>query len=57
MHNMNRIQERSFRLLLKNWKDDFQDILRSSGDISIHKSCINSLLNKYANTFMVFLLK
>ena len=47
---MNKIHERSLSLLLKNYKDDFQDILRSSGDISIHQRCINPLLtqvNKY----------
>ena len=44
MHKMNKIHEPSLRLLLKNYKDDFQDILRSSSDISIHQRCINSLL-------------
>ena len=44
MHKMNKIHERSLRLLLKNYKDDFQDLLRSSGDASIHQRCINSLL-------------
>ena len=44
MHNMNKFHERSLRLLLKNYKDDFQDLLRSSGDISIHQRCLNSLL-------------
>ena len=33
MHKMNKIDERSLRLLLKNYKDDFQDLLRSSGDV------------------------
>ena len=46
MHKMNKIHERSLRLLLKNYKDDFQDLLRSSGDISIHQKCINSLLTE-----------
>ena len=46
MHKMNKIHERSLRLLLKNYKDDFQVLLRSSGDISIHQSCINSLLTE-----------
>ena len=46
MHKMNKIHERSLRLLLKNYKDDFQDLLRSSGDISIHQRCINSLLTE-----------
>ena len=46
MHKMNKIYERSLRLLLKNYKDDFQDLLRSSGDISIHQICINSLLTE-----------
>ena len=50
------IQERFLCLLLKSCKDDFQDLQRSSGDISIHQSCINSLLTKYTNIFMVFLL-
>ena len=43
---MNKIHEPSLRLLLKNYKDDFQDLLRSSGDISIHQRCINSLLTE-----------
>ena len=46
MHKMNKIHERSLRVLLKNCKDDFQDLLRSSGDISIHQRCINSLLTE-----------
>ena len=46
MHKMNKIHERSLRLLLKNYKDDFQDLLRSSGDISIHQRCMNSLLTE-----------
>ena len=46
MHKMNKIHERSLRLLLKNYKDDFQDLLRSSRDISIHQRCINSLLSE-----------
>ena len=46
MHKMNKIHERPLRLLLKNYKDDFQDLLRSSGDISIHQRCINSLLTE-----------
>ena len=44
MHKMNKIYERSLRLLLKNYKDDFQDFLRSTGDILIHQRCINFLL-------------
>ena len=43
---MNKIHEPSLRLLLKNYKDDFQDLLRSSGDISIHQRCLNSLLTE-----------
>ena len=46
LHKMNKIHERSLRLLLQNYKDDFQDLLRSSGDISIHQRCINSLLTE-----------
>ena len=46
VHKINKIHEQSLRLLLKNYKDDFQDLLRSSGDISIHQRCINSLLTK-----------
>ena len=46
MHKMNKIHERSLRLLLKNYKDDFQDLLRSSSDTSIHQRCINSLLTE-----------
>ena len=52
MHKINKIPKRSLRLLLKNCKDDFQDLLRSPGDISIHQRCINSLLTelcKYIN--------
>ena len=45
MHKMKKIHK-SLRLLLKNYKDDFQDLLRSSGDISIHQRCINSLLTE-----------
>ena len=46
MQNMNKIHEQSWRLLSKNYKDGFQDFLRSSGDISIHQRCINSLLTE-----------
>ena len=46
VHKINKIHERSLRLLLKNYNDDFQDLVRSSGDISIHQRCINSLLTK-----------
>ena len=46
MHKMNKILGRSLHLFLKNYKDDFQDLLRSSGDISIHQRAINSLLNE-----------
>ena len=51
MHKINKIHERSLRLLLKNYKDDFQDLLRCSGDISIHQRCINSLLTKVYKYF------
>ena len=33
MNKMNKIDERSLRLLLKNYKDYFQDLLRSDDDI------------------------
>ena len=46
MDKMNKIYERSLRLILKNYKDHFQDFLRSSGDISIRKRCINSLITE-----------
>ena len=46
MHKMNKIRKQSLRLLLENYKDDFQDLLRSSGDTSIHQRCINSLLTE-----------
>ena len=46
MYKMKKIHERSLRLLLENYKDDFQDLLRSSGDISIYQRCINSFLTK-----------
>ena len=36
MHKMNKIHQRSLRLLLKNYKDNFQDLSRSSGYMSIH---------------------
>ena len=45
-HKTNKIHERSLRLLLRKYKDDFQDLLKSSGDISIHQGCINSLLTE-----------
>ena len=43
---MNKIHEWSLIILLKDNKDDFQDLLRSSGDISIHQICINPLLTE-----------
>ena len=43
-HKMNKIHERFLCLLLKNYKGDFQDLLKSSGDVSIRQRCINSLL-------------
>ena len=46
MHKMKKIHKRYLRLLMKNFKDDFQDLLRWSGDISIHQRCINPLLNE-----------
>ena len=46
MHKMHKIHARSLRFLLKNYKDDFQDLLMSSGDISIHQRCISSLLTE-----------
>ena len=46
MHKMNKIHERSLRLLLKNYEDDFQDLLRSSADLSIPQRCIHSLLTE-----------
>ena len=46
MHKMKKIHDRTLRLLLKNYNDDFQYFLRSSGDISIHRRCINSLLTE-----------
>ena len=49
MHKMNKIHERSLCLLLKNYKDDFQDLLRSSGNITIHQRCINSVLTEVYN--------
>ena len=44
MDKMNHIPKRSLPLLLKNYKNDFQDLLRSSSAIFIHQRCINSLL-------------
>ena len=49
MHKMNKIHERSLHLLLQNYKDDFQDLLRSSADVSIHQRCINALLTEVYN--------
>ena len=46
LHKMNKIHEMSLRLLLKNYKDDFQDLSRPSGDTSIHQRCTNSLLTE-----------
>ena len=46
MHKVNKIHKWSLRLLLKNYKDDFQDLLRTSGDMSIYCRRINSLLTK-----------
>ena len=46
MQKMNKIYKQSLHLLLKNYKDDFQDLLTSSGNISIHQRCILSLLTK-----------
>ena len=47
MHKMNKIHKRSLRLLLKNYKGGFQDLLRYSDDIiSIHQRCINYLLTE-----------
>ena len=46
MHKMNKIQEHLLRLLLKNFSGFFQDLLRSSDDISVNKICINSLLTE-----------
>ena len=46
MDRINKIHERSLRLLLKNYQDDFQDLLRSSGDISIHQRCRKFLLTE-----------
>ena len=59
-HKRNKIHDRSLSLLLKNYKDDFQDLLKSSGDISIHQRCINSLLTevyKYIHGFSPELMK
>ena len=47
MHKMNKIDEASLRLLLKNYEDGLQDLTRSSGNISIHRRCINSLTEVY----------
>ena len=46
MHKMNKIHEWSLRLLLKNYEDDFQDLLRSSADLSIPQRYIHSLLTE-----------
>ena len=37
--------------IIENYKDDFQNLLRSSGDISIHKRCIKSLLTEVYKYF------
>ena len=46
MHKENKIHKWSLRFLLRNCKGDFQDLLRSSGNISIHRICMNSLLTE-----------
>ena len=46
MHKMNNIQERSLRLLLKNYKDNFQDLLSPSDGISIHQRCKKLTINR-----------
>ena len=43
---MNKIHKWSLHLLLKNYMDDIQDLLMSSGYISIHQRCINYLLTE-----------
>ena len=43
MHKLNKIQELS---LLTKLQGLFQDLLRSSGDISMHQRCINLLLTE-----------
>ena len=44
MHEMNKTHRQSLHLLLKNYRDDFQDLWRCSNDISIHQRLLNSLL-------------
>ena len=46
MHKMNKIHKWFLRLLFKNYKDDSQDLLRPSCDMSIYRRRINSLLTK-----------
>ena len=46
MNKMNNIQEWSFHLSLKNYMDDFQDPLRSSGNTKIHQRCVSALLTE-----------
>ena len=46
MNKMNNIQEWPFHLSLKNYMDDFQDPLRSSGNTTINQRCVSSLLTE-----------
>ena len=46
MHKTNEIHEWFLRLLLKNYKDDFEDLWKSFSVISIHQRCISSLLTE-----------
>ena len=50
MHKMNKIKKRSSRVLLKKYKDGFQDLLRSPGE-KMHKLIINQSVQLYSWSF------
>ena len=41
---MNNIQEKCLRLITNDYDSNFNEILESSHELSIHKSCINHLM-------------
>ena len=54
MNKINKIQERTLRLTLNNYSDNFNDLLLISNEMSTHQRCINFLLvevYKFLNGF------
>ena len=54
MNKINKIQERTLRLTLNNYSDNFNDLLLISDEMSTHQRCINLLLvevYKFLNGF------